>query len=211
LNKKLYLIIIIIISIFAPYSIFSSPISFSGGYTTLSMKEGNQKITLNSNAKVELETLEIKADKIELSGENYNDIECNGNISFIDKENQITIRCSTLKYNQREETLIIDSWVEINDLKNSIYATAGYLEYDLKNSIIDLLVEVKLLHASEEDVMKCNCDILRFNLKDNNFSMLGNSEVNWKGDSYKAQAITINLNNNDISMDGSIEANINTN
>lgn len=189
----------------------SSPINFSGGYTTLSMREGNQFITLSNSANVILDKLEITADKIQLSGEDYNEIECSGNITFIDKENEITLRCSVLKYNREQEKLIIDSWVEIDDLKNSIYSTASYLEYDLQNSIIDLLVEVTLLHDSDNEIMKCNCDILRFDLEANNLSLLGNSKVVWKDNTYKAQAISINLNNNDISMDGSIEANINTN
>lgn len=84
------------------------------------------------------------------------------------------------------------------------------MEYDLDNSIIDLLVEVKLLHDSDNEIMRCNCDILRFNLETNNISLLGNSRVFWQKNTYKAQAISINLNNNDISMDGSIEANIQT-
>lgn len=174
------------------------------------MREGNQQISLSNGANVKFDNVEITANNITLSGEKYNNIECEGNITFKDNENEITLRCSSLKYNREKNNIVINSWVEIDDLKNNIYSTASYLEYDLENNIIDLLVEVKLLYSDEAEVMKCYCDILRLDLEDKNLSLLGNSKVVWQGNTYKAHAITINLNNNDISMDGSIEADITT-
>lgn len=207
-NKKN--IITLFLLLFFPIFLFASSIEFSGGYTTLSMKEENKKITLSNSANVKIDDLTILADSITLSGDDYNYIECTGNVKFQDSENEITLRCSSLKYYRDKNQIIIDGWVEFDDLKNSIYATATYLEYDTENSILDLSVEVKLLHSSDDDIMKCSCDILRVNLEDKNISLLGNSSVIWQDNTYKANAISINLNNNDISMDGSIEANITT-
>jgi lipopolysaccharide export system protein LptA len=200
---------LILLLVISP-TIFASSINFSSGYTTLSMKEGNQQVSLNNSAYVKIDNLELTADQIDISGENYNDIECNNNVKFIDSENEITLRCSSLKYNQSTKVLLINGWVEINDLKNNIFATASYLKYDLENSLLDLMIEVKLLHDSDNSIMKCNSDSLRFDMRNNNLSLLGNSKVIWQNNTYSAQAISINLENNDISMDGNIEANITT-
>jgi len=105
----------------------------------------------------------------------------------------------------------INGFNEINDLKNSIYATSSYLEYNLERKTLDLMIEVKLLHDSDNKIMKCSSDSLRFDIKNNILSLLGSSKVEWNSNTYKAQAMSINLNNNDISMDGNIEANITTN
>lgn len=192
-------------------SLFASSISFSAGYTTLSMKEGNQNVSLSNGSKVTLDNLDISADQINLSGEDYKYIECINFVKFIDKENEITLRCSNLKFNQDNQTIIINGWCEIDDKKNNIYATSSYLEYNLENKILDLMIEVKLLHDSDNKIMKCSSDSLRFDLKNNILALLGSSQVLWDSNTYKAQAMTINLNNNDISMDGNIEANITSN
>ncbi|MCY1152309.1 MAG: hypothetical protein ACPKMZ_05820 [Pleomorphochaeta sp.] len=202
------LTILFLLFILSPLT--AASISFSGGYTTLSMREGNQQINLSNSANVAIDNIEISANEISLKGEDYDYIECNGNITFKDNDNQLTIRCSSLKYNRDTEEIIIEGWVEIDDLKNNIYATASYLQYNVEKAIIDLSVEVKLLHSSDDEVMKCSCDILRLDLEDKNVSLLGDSKVEWEENTYKAHAISINLNNNDISMDGSIEASINT-
>jgi len=208
MKNKIYFTILLLI--FLPISLFAASIEFSGGYTTLSMKEDNKKITLSNTANIKIDNLEITAENINLSGNDYNYIECTNNVNFHDSENQLTLRCSSLKYYRDKDQIIVEGWVEIDDLKNSIYATASYMEYDLANSILDLSIEVKLLHSSEDDIMKCSCDILRVDLEDKNISLLGNSKVLYQDNTYKANAISINLNNNDISMDGSIEANITT-
>lgn len=191
-------------------SIFASSINFSSGYTNVSMQEGNQFVSLSNNAKVEIDNISIKANEITLSGENYNLVKCKSNIEFVDSDNKLTLRCSSLKYNQEKELIIINGWCEINDLQNSIYATASYLEYNLDKNILDLMIEVNLLHESDNKIMKCNSDTLRFDINNKILSLLGSSKIEWDSNTYKAQAMSINLNNNDISMDGNIEANINT-
>lgn len=208
MKKKINILLIILVF---TSSIYASSISFSSGYTTLSMQEGNEKVSLSNSAFVEIDNLEITADEITLSGKDYQDIECKTNIVFLDKENQISLRCSYLTYNQNTSLIKVKGFNEINDTKNSIYATSSYLEYNLENKTLDLMIEVKLLHDSDNQIMKCSTDSLRFDLENNILSLIGSSKVDWDSNTYKAQAMTINLNNNDISMDGNIEASINTN
>ncbi|MGD1822004.1 MAG: hypothetical protein ACPKM0_04480 [Pleomorphochaeta sp.] len=202
---------IIIILLFINIAAYASNINFNSGYTTLSMQEGNKKVSLSNSAYVQIDDLEITAEQITLSGEDYKYVECVENITFYDRENEITLKCSSLKYNQETQVLVINGWNEINDTKNSIYATSSYLEYNLDAMTLDLMIEVKLLHDSDDKIMKCNSDTLRFDLDNNILSLLGSSKVDWDSNTYQANAMTINLNNNDISMDGNIEANIYTN
>jgi lipopolysaccharide export system protein LptA len=57
--------------------------------------------------------------------------------------------------------------------------------------------------------MKCNADYLSFDTEQNNLALLGNAKVTYAKDIYDAQAISVDLKDNRITMDGSIRGTVN--
>ena len=206
--KKIKLTLLLIL---LSTSIFASDISFNGGYTKISMKEGLEEITLENPAHVEVDSLSLTANKISLLGESYDKIECTGKVVIVDESKGLTILCTSLFFDRTQNIISIVGGVEIDDTQNNLHATALQLEYNIDKGIMDLSVEINLLHIADDEVMKCTCDTLRFDRTDSSLVMLGNSTVDWKEDNYKAQAISVNMNNNEISLKGSIEGTIKNN
>lgn len=204
--KKIKLILLILFTLSFP--LFASNISFNGGYTKISMQEGLESITLENPAFVEVDNLTISATKITLLGKNYDKIQCEGKVKIVDEEKGLTILCQSLFFDRTANTISIVGGVEIDDTTNNLHSTALQLEYDINKGTMDMSVEVKLLHIADDSVMSCTCDTLRYDREGNSLVLLGNSTVDWKKDKYRAEAISVDMENNEISLEGSIEGTI---
>lgn len=202
---------ILLLLIFISASLFASDISFNGGYTKISMKEGLESITLENPAFVSIDNLTLSANKISLIGKEYNTIQCEGRVEINDIGRGITILCQSLFFDRSTNTISIVGGVEIDDTTNSLHATALQLEYDIEKGKMDMSVEVNLLHIANDSVMKCSCDSLLYDRENNFLVLLGNSTVNWNNDKYRAEAISVDMDNNEISLEGSIEGTIQNN
>ncbi|MSU07314.1 hypothetical protein FYJ80_11200 [Spirochaetales bacterium NM-380-WT-3C1] len=80
--KKYILVLLIFLSI----SLSAAPVSFSGGYSMVSLKEGRKTVSLTNNAMVSAEGMEITADEIVLAGDDYSQITCTGAITIKDED-----------------------------------------------------------------------------------------------------------------------------
>jgi lipopolysaccharide export system protein LptA len=203
--KRIKLILLLLI---ISLELFASNISFKGGYTKISMKEGLESITLENPAFVEVDSLTLSATKISLLGKAYDKIQCEGKVEIVDSEKGLTILCQSLFYDRTSNIISIVGGVEIDDTINSLHSTSLQLEYDIDKGKMDMSVEVKLLHIADDAVMKCSCDTLLYDREGNSLVLLGNSTVNWKNDEYRAEAISVDMENNEITLEGSIEGTI---
>lgn len=180
------------------------PISFRGGFTRAVMKEGQESIILSQGAMVSTGDILFKATTIELIGANARYITATGAVSIIDKVNNIEITCSEISFDRTKEQMIADGWIEIQDLKNEVIASGAYLSYDVSEGIIKLQIVAKLLHHTSSGPMICRADSITFNRNTRQLMLVGNTSVEWKGDSYKAMVTTINLDTEEIIMEGTI-------
>ncbi len=204
--RFIYFLFFILISTSA--SIYASEITFNGGYTKISMREGLESITLENPANVIVDDLSISANKISLLGKDYDQIQCDGKVVIKDDKKGLTILASSLFYNRITNIISIVGGVEIDDTNNELHSTSQSLEYDIDKEKMSLSVEINLLHIADEEIMKCTSDNLIFDREENTLVLLGNSKILWKDDVYKAQAISVNMDNNEISLEGSIEGTI---
>ncbi len=206
MNKKITLLVITLLT---GFSLYSSSILFSGGVSSLSLKEGNKSVSLESGAKVETGSITIESDSIYLSGDDWRYVECSGNVVIKDSEKGIEIRTSSLWFDRIEETIIISSWFEIDDTSQDLYATAGSLHYDMKEEKLELGMQVRLMRISEGEVMTCSSEALTYDRSNEFVSLRGKSNVLWKGDEYNADIISVDLKNNEITLSGRIRGTIN--
>jgi len=195
--KRIKLILLLLI---ISLELFASNISFKGGYTKISMKEGLESITLENPAFVEVDSLTLSATKISLLGKAYDKIQCEGKVEIVDSEKGLTILCQSLFYDRTSNIISIVGGVEIDDTINSLHSTSLQLEYDIDKGKMDMSVEVKLLHIADDAVL--------YDREGNSLVLLGNSTVNWKNDEYRAEAISVDMENNEITLEGSIEGTI---
>lgn len=206
MNKRLFTISLFFLVVSL---LFSTPISFSGGESSLNLKDGQKSVILKDGARVQTGSITITSDEMSLTGDDWRYVECTGSVVIKDSDKDIEIRSSRLWYDRIDETIIISSWFEIDDNREDLYAQAGSLHYDMKSEVLQLSMSVTLMRISDGEMMKCSSESLTYNRKDDFVSLAGRSSVNWKGDSYNADVISVDLKNDKITLSGEINGTIN--
>ena len=95
--KKFFLIAI---SIFFSTLCFSETITFSSDNMKGTAADKSNYTLLEGNAKVTTESMNISADKIELTGDDFRYIKASGNISGSIIESGMDFTCGTLSYDR---------------------------------------------------------------------------------------------------------------
>lgn len=188
--------------------VFSEDISFSGGYTRMNMQEGKEAITLGNKALVTVGSLTLKADSIELSGDNFMYVNCTGSVSVEDPERGFSLISKNLYYDRTTKTIIVNSWVELQDTVNEVSASGAWLEFDMENGTIRMQIHVRLFNNTDDGPMVCKAETIEFDRTGQTLRLLGNATIEWKDDTYQAQVISVDLETKEIKMDGSIKGTV---
>ena len=183
-------------------------ITFTGGYTKAVMKEGRQSIILSQGAAVHVGSILFEADTIELSGKDSRYLAGSGNVRITDSERGLSITSSTISYDRENEQIIIDGWVEIQDLRNEVIASGAYLAYGQDIGMMKLQIAAKLLHHTESGPMVCRADSIEYDRVNQRLALYGNSSIYWKGDIYEASMTTVDLETEEILMEGTIKGTV---
>ena len=186
-------------------SLFSSPVSFSGGYSKVSLKEGKKSVSLTNGANVSAEGMKITADEILLAGDDYSQITCSGKINIQDEEKGLLIKTSNLYYDRSGERLIISSWCEVSDSINELEASSFSVVYDLRNEILSLEMSARLLMNTDSGILNARAEKITFNRNENTLVLAGNASVDWNSNSYSASLLSINLDSEEIHLEGKIK------
>ena len=203
--------ILVLIFIFGSSAIISAadPISFKGGYTRAVMREGRETIMLTQGAVVSTGSIQFEAQSIELIGPDARYLVGTGSVTITDSENNIVINCTSISFDRETEQLLVDGWVEIQDLENEVIASGAYLSYNRTEGIMKLQIAAKLLRHTDSGPMVCRADSIEYDRTDMQVSLVGNSSVRWKGDMYQASVTTVDLETDEIVMEGSIKGIVN--
>lgn len=187
----------------------ATPISFRGGYTRAVMREGRESILLSQGAVVSVGSIQFEAQRIELIGPEARYIVGEGSVRITDTENDIIINCNEISFDRETEQLLVDGWVEIQDLENEVMASGAYLSYNRTEGLMKLQIAAKLLRHTDSGPMVCRADSIEYDRKAMRLALIGNSEVTWKNDSYRSSVTTINLQTDEIVMEGAIKGTVN--
>lgn len=186
----------------------SDTITFSGGTSSVVMREGKENVKLTEGALVSIGSMTISADEIELSGNSWRFVQCDGGVKVLDEERGISITTSSLWYDREEERLLISAWYELEDRTNEVSASGAVLEYRMEEEQLQLDKDVLLLKATEDGLMRCRAQSVQFSRSDNQLTLRGSSTVNWKGNSYAAEVISVDLDTDTIVLEGRIQGDI---
>lgn len=184
-------------------------IEFSGGESSVVLRDGRESVVLSGSASVRVGSMEIGADRITLSGDGWRFVECSGRASIDDAERGISILTSSIWYDRTEERILISSWFEIDDTENEVTATGASLEYLLDDEMLRLDKDIALLKSTDDGMMRCSAESVVYSRGGNTLQLRGSASVDWNGDRYEAEVISVDLDTDSIVLDGRIRGSIN--
>lgn len=202
-----HLILTTLIALFT-LPLIAEDISFQGGSTRMNMQQGSKTVLLENSAEVQAGSILLRSNTIELYGEDFSYVRCEGDVFLQDEERGISLVTSSLLYDREKETLLIDSWVELEDTNNQVTASAARMEFFLKDGIVLLQVQARLLKHTDDGPMVCRSDYMTFDRDKEMLDLKGRASIVWKPDTYEAQTITVDLKTEEIRMEGSIKGTI---
>jgi lipopolysaccharide export system protein LptA len=121
------------------------PISFSARSVQGVLAKDKQDTILTGSVKIITGSLIITADRVELSGEDYVNVACSGNVTVNDTEKGFSLVAEKLNYQRDTEIGVAQGKVAVNDTKNNTIIDAEWVRFDQQQSIFEAAVSVLVL------------------------------------------------------------------
>ena len=179
-------------------------IVFSASSMTGSTSETNEYTRLQGGARIQTNTLDIKADSIQLSGSNYRSIIAEKNVEGADTEGGFTFTCNSLRYDRETKITVLEGAVAMHDTKNDVHVKAEYIEYNqaTETALIQINVEI----TQENSV--CTSAFAVYRKKIQMLELSGSPRVTESDNVFRAQEIVFNLDTKEITLDGKVSGTV---
>ncbi|MCF7929433.1 MAG: organic solvent tolerance protein OstA [Spirochaetales bacterium] len=179
-------------------------LEFQGNTMTTVLTGGEEHTVLRGNAVIKTESTEITAEEIELYGDDFRYARCRQNVEVIQEEKGLLITCSNLFYDRRLDLSRIQGRSVLEDRDNEVVIKSGFLEYDGEKDIALMQIGVRILG---EDFAG-RSEFARYDKERQVMELSGMPVVNWKDDTYRASRIVIDLEADEISLEGEVRGEV---
>ena len=171
----------------------------SGGKAT-----GREITILTGNAEVRSDKLLLQAERIEIQGSDNRFIDCSGNVRGFEEEKNILFRTNRLRYDRTLKIARLEGNSTLEDRKNEIVARARFIEYDDQAEIAIFQISVRLF----KDNLVCRSEYAVYQRVEKNLVLSGFPVVYKKEDEFRADRIKVDLNTDDVVMEGDVKGSI---
>lgn len=200
--KKLSVCLILLFTVAA--ASFAEKIIFSANSMTGKSDDSNGETNLSGNAYIKTESMEIKADRIVLSGEDYRFIKAEGNVTGENSESHMEFTCDTMAFDRTTKIATLEGNVSLVDQENDVKANAQIIEYNQDTDVAVLQIKVNL--TQKENI--CSGAYAVYQKKEQLLELSGNAQIKKNSDTFRAQLITLNMETQDITLDGNVKGSI---
>lgn len=187
-----------------PAMIFCEEITFTADFMSGTAGSKTDTTTLEGNATVQTSSMNISADAIELSGEDFRFITATGTVSGSITESQMDFTCGKLKYDRQTKVAQLEDAVHLVDVANEVTADAQIIEYNQNSETAVMQIEITL--TQKDNV--CTSAFAIYKKSEQKLEMSGNPKIQQGTDSFRAQEITLNLETQEITLDGRVKGTV---
>jgi lipopolysaccharide export system protein LptA len=168
---------------------------------------GKEITVLVGNAEVQSDNLLIRADRIEIQGDDNQFIDCSGGVTGLDEEKQISFRTDRLRYDRKLKIARLEGNSTLEDRKNEIITRGRFIEYDDETEVVVFQIGIRLF----KDDMVCRSEYAVYRRQEKLLDLSGYPVVFKKDDEFRADRIRVDLDTDDVSMEGTVSGSIKNN
>jgi lipopolysaccharide export system protein LptA len=165
---------------------------------------GKEITVLSGNAEVRSDNLRLRADRIELQGDDNQFIDCAGTVWGMEEEKEIIFQTDRLRYDRKLKIARLEGNSSLEDKKNEIVARGRFIEYDDESEITVFQISVRLF----KDEMVCRSEYAIYRRTEKLLDLSGFPVVYKKNDEFRADRIRVDLDTDDVTMEGSVSGSI---
>ena len=185
-------------------ALFAEKITFSAGSMSGQAGDSSATTTLSGGAFVQTSSIEISADSIELSGDDYRFIKASGNITGKNLETNMEFTCDSMSYDRDTKVAQLEGNVKLTDVENDVKANAQIIEYNQNTNIAVLQIGITL--TQKKNI--CTGAYAVYQKNEQMLEISGNAQVKQEDDVFRAQQITLNLDTQSITLSGNVKGSV---
>jgi len=177
---------------------------FQARKMTGSRASGREVTVLEGGAQVVSDDLVLKADRIELSGDKNRYVDCIGGVEGTDAAKGVHFRTERLRYDRTAKIARLEGDSVLEDKKNGVVAKGRFIEYADESGTTVLQIGVRLF----KDKLVCRAEWALYRREEQTLELSGLPVVFKDGDEFRADRMRVDLETDDISMEGSVRGSI---
>ncbi|MDR2519120.1 MAG: hypothetical protein LBD13_06900 [Spirochaetaceae bacterium] len=178
--------------------------TFRADRMTGGRSSGREVTVLTGAAEVRSDSLILKAERIEIHGDNNQFIDCTGGVWGRDEDKDILFQTDRLRYDRKLKIARLEGNATLEDRKNDIVAKGRFIEYDDQTEVTVFQVAVRLF----KDTMVCRADHAVYRRTEKILDLSGFPVVYKEDDQFKADRIRVDLETDDVAMQGAVSGSI---
>ena len=198
------LLIFIFLIICTLHSLAANTFTFRADRMSGTRALGRETTILIGNAEVRSDKLILRADRIEIHGEDNRYIDCIGNVWGHEEEKDILFFTDRLRYDRKLKIARLEGNSTLEDRQNEIVARGRFIEYDDQNEITVFQISVRLF----KDDMVCRSEYAVYHRREKLLDLSGFPVVYKNDDEFSADRIRVDLETDDVIMEGSVSGTI---
>jgi len=162
--------------------------------------ESESLTVLDGAARVESDTMVILADHLELAGPDYDRISGFGSVSVDDRDEGLQVRSGRFEYDRDSDIIRFRDQVTLVDEGEGIVIRCESLDLLNQDDLAVMQISVRLI---QEDTV-CRGEYATFQRNENLLEISGRPVVWRDGDEYRADRIRVDLDTDEIVMEGTV-------
>ena len=178
--------------------------TYSGDSMNTVLAEGNQQALLSGHARVTTEDLRITADQILLFGKDFVYAQATGNVHVVDSKRGLDLTSDRLFYDRDRKIARVTGNATMADVKNELVVKGGFIEDRDTDKLTLVQIGVRIL---KKDLV-CRAEFAKYWREKKLVELSGLPWVSRRSDVYQAERITINLDTEEISLEGEVQGTI---
>jgi len=183
---------------------FPDVFTFRADMMSGSKASGREITVLIGNAEVRSDKLLLMADRIEIQGADNQFIDCFGNVRGMEEEKNIFFETDRLRYDRKLKIARLEGNSTLEDRKNEIVVKGRFIEYDDAAEVAVFQISVRLF----KDNMVCRAEYAVYRRIEKILTLSGFPVVFKKDDEFRADRIRVDLETDDVSMEGDVSGSI---
>jgi lipopolysaccharide export system protein LptA len=196
-------VMVLLLSAF-PFPAPGDTFTFKADHMSGGRVSGKEITILQGHAEVRSDNLLLKAERIELQGEDNQFIDCSGNVWGMEEEKEIIFQTDRMRYDRKLKVARLEGNSSLEDRKNEIVAKGRFIEYDDQSEITVFQISVRLF----KDEMVCRSEYGVYRRNEKLLDLSGFPVVYKKSDEFRADRIRVDLDTDDVIMEGSVSGSI---
>jgi len=184
--------------------LWADSFSFKADRMSGGRSSGKETTVLAGNAQVRSDKLLLRADRIEISGEDNRYLDCSGNVDGLDEDKGISFKTERLRYDRVLKLVRMEGDSSMEDKENGVTAKARFIEYDDEAGVAALQVAVRIF----KDELVCRSEYALYRRKEKILELTGFPVVYKEGDEFRAERMRVDLETDDVAMEGGVSGSL---